>query len=185
MSIRPHRVQVHLFDGYWEDIGTIRSFYEANLALADLNPPFDFTAEQSPIYTHARFLPPTRAEDVTIRRSLIADGCMIDRGAVIENSVIGLRCRIGKDVTIRNSVLMGADTYDGTDDETRTALAIGIGDGATIDGAIIDKNCRIGRNVSIQLSESAEPNTDHGEVFVRDGVIVVSKGAALSDGWSL
>src|SRR5690606_24979064 len=105
-AMRSQRVQVHLFDGYWEDIGTIKSFYEANLALAQENPPFQFAMDGAPIYTRARFLPPTRLDGATVRHSLIADGCVIEPGAQIENSVVGLRCRIGRDVQVRNSVLM-------------------------------------------------------------------------------
>jgi glucose-1-phosphate adenylyltransferase len=110
-SIRAKKVQVHIFDGYWEDIGTIRSFYDANLELAQPKPPFDLQSADAPIYTRARSLPPTRADGVTLRHSLISDGCVIGEGSVIENSVIGLRCRIGKNVTIKNSVIMGADFY--------------------------------------------------------------------------
>ena len=111
-SIRARHVQVHLFDGYWEDIGTIKSFYEANLALAKPDAPFDLASAEAPIYSHARFLPPTRIDGATIRGSLVADGSMIEEGAVIENSLIGLRCRIGRNVTIRNSIVMGNDFYE-------------------------------------------------------------------------
>ena len=96
MAIRARKVQCHLFDGYWEDIGTIRAFYDANLALAKEAPPFDLTDDKAPIYSRARFLPPTRIDDVSIKSSLIADGCSIGSGTVIENSIVGLRCRIGK-----------------------------------------------------------------------------------------
>jgi glucose-1-phosphate adenylyltransferase len=110
-SIRARHVQAYLFDGYWEDIGTIRSFFEANLQLAQANPPFSLESPDAPIYTRSRFLPPSRVEEATVSNSLISDGCHIGRGAVIENSVVGLRCRIGAGVVIRNSVLMGADEY--------------------------------------------------------------------------
>ena len=190
MSIRTHHVQVHLFDGYWEDIGTIRSFYEANLALASPNPPFEFIDEGAPIYSRPRFLPPTRTESATIRRSLIADGCFIDSGAVIENSVIGLRCGIGKNVHIKNSVLMGTDYYqtdaDRAFDRAKNRPSIGIGDGTTIDGAIIDKNCRIGCDVKIHRSIDIDTNCDLiNDVVVRDGIIVVPKETILNDGWKL
>ncbi|MEA1949846.1 MAG: glucose-1-phosphate adenylyltransferase, partial [Planctomycetota bacterium] len=110
-SIRARHVQVHLFDGYWEDIGTIKSFYQANIELAGKTPPFDLTSAEAPLYSRARFLPPTRIDGATITRSLIADGCIIEEGAVIENSVIGLRCHIGRDVVIRDSIIMGNDSY--------------------------------------------------------------------------
>lgn len=187
MSIRTHKVHAHLFDGYWEDIGTIRSFYEANLALAHPQPPFDFVVEKAPIYSRPRFLPPTRCEGTQISRSLIADGCEIDEGSVIENSVIGLRCRIGKNVTIRNSVIMGADYYQDQckelDQDDRPP--IGIGDGAYIDGAIVDKNCRVGKGARIELNGHTETDFDQSDVMIRDGIIVVPKGTVLEEGWKL
>ena len=148
-SIRARHVQVHLTDGYWEDIGTIRSFYRANLELASPNAPFDLNSVEAPIYSHARFLPPARIEGATIRDSLLAEGSTIEAGAVIENSVIGLRCRIGRNAIIRNSILMGNDYYETLETQAANGgLAgppLGVGEGAYIDGAIIDKNCRIGR----------------------------------------
>lgn len=194
MSIRARRVQVHPFDGYWEDIGTIRSFYEANLALARQNPPFNFHEEDAPIYSRARYLPPTRLDGAKISDSLIADGCIIEPGAVIENSVIGLRCRIGPGVTIRNSVLMGADYYAEPDllpEPEGASLTtaddrppLGIGEGSIIEGAIVDKNCRIGRHVEIRSKGEVERSSVDG-VTICDGVVVVEKEAVLRDGWSL
>jgi glucose-1-phosphate adenylyltransferase len=189
MSIRTRRVQVHLYDGYWEDIGTIKSFYEANLALAQPDPPFDLCNQDAPIYTHARFLPPTRCAAARMANSLLSDGCTIEEGAVIENSVIGLRCHVGRNVTIRNSVIMGADFYESDQElaanEREQRPRIGIGDGALIEGAIIDKNCRIGSGV--QIKPDANINQDHtvGPVVIRDGVIVVPKESTLADGWKM
>lgn len=188
-AINTKHVQLHLFDGYWEDIGTIRSFYEANLQLAQPNPPFSMSSATSPIYTRARFLPPTRIDGAQITGSLIADGCVIEPGAKVENSVIGLRCRIGRDVTIRNTVLMGADYYEPSakvaQNDTDGLPRIGVGPGSVIDGAIIDKNCRIGANSRIvNDSERTDYDGDAGCV-VRDGVIVVPKNAVLPPGWRL
>ena len=185
MSIRTRKVQVHLFDGYWEDIGTIKAFYDANIALAGSDPPFEFVVEDAPIYTRARFLPPTRLDGVNVKQSLIADGCVVGRGTTIENSVIGLRCRIGNNVTIRNSVLMGADYYGPHEVMTGELASLGVHDGALIEGAIIDKNCRIGRNVKVQPRDGLGEDADFGDVVIRDGVIVVKKGAELKDGWKL
>jgi glucose-1-phosphate adenylyltransferase len=189
MAIRARHVQMHPFDGYWEDIGTIKAFYEANLLLAGPNPPFEFIEENSPIYTRARFLPPTRVQGARITRSLIADGCIIDEGAVIENSVIGLRCRIGKDVTIRDSILMGADFYQQPESISSaiesSVPAVGIGPGSFIEKAIIDKNCRIGKNVRIQNHDKLEGGSDEADVIIRDGIVVVKKDTVLADGWSL
>ena len=188
MSIRTHNVHVHLFDGYWEDIGTIRSFYEANLDLTLPNAPFKMEDQRAPIYTHARSLPPTRCDGVHIKRSLIADGCVIGEGSVIENSVIGLRCKIGKNVTIANSILMGADTYQTEEeilDDDRTGTPnLGVGDGSVLDGVIVDKNCRIGNGVHIRGGDVLKV-PENTPVVIQDGIIVVPKGTILADGWRL
>jgi glucose-1-phosphate adenylyltransferase len=186
-SIRARKVQMHLFDGYWEDIGTIKSFYQCNLDLAAANSPFDLAAADSPIFTRARFLPPSRIDGATIRNSLISDGCVIESGATIEQCVIGLRCRIGRNVTIRKSVVMGADFYESPDEMRREGQSIpmGIGEGTTIEGAIIDKNCRIGRNARVANDAGLESSPETPEAMISDGILVVQKGAALADGWKL
>lgn len=188
MSIRTHHVHAHLFDGYWEDIGTIRSFYEANLDLTLPNAPFKLEDQDSPIYTHARFLPPSRCDGVHIKRSLIADGCVIGEGSTIENSVIGLRCKIGKNVTIANSILMGSDEYQSEDEIQADANAgipkIGVGDGSLLDGVIVDKNCRIGDGVHVRGGDVLKV-PENPAVVIQDGVIVIPKGTILPDGWRL
>ena len=116
--------------------------------------------------------------------SLLADGCLIGDGAVIENSVIGVRCRIGRNVTIRNSILMGADFYESRDQlDANDRPPLEIGEGTLIEGAIVDKNCRIGRNVRIQSESTADSPDLNADVIIRDGVICVQKGAMLPDGW--
>lgn len=188
-SIRSRHVQVHLFDGYWEDIGTIRSFYEANLGLASKEAPFALTSAEAPIYSRGRFLPPSRIDGATIKGSLIADGCMIDDGAVIENSIIGLRCLIGRDVVIRNSILMGNDFYQPLNqrhhDATIGVPSLGVGEGTRIDGAIIDKNCRIGCDVQVVNTRGVDSTEETAYAMVRDGVIVVPKNSTLPNSWVL
>ncbi|MFH1918561.1 MAG: glucose-1-phosphate adenylyltransferase [Planctomycetota bacterium] len=188
-SIRARHVHVHLFDGYWEDIGTIKSFYEANLSLAATEPPFPLFSPHAPIYSRARFLPPSRVDGATIRGSLVADGCQISEGAVIENSVIGLRCLVGRDVVIRNSVLMGNDFYESPVQRLHGAQSghppLGIGEGARIEGAIVDKNCRIGRNVQIVNTSGVDSTEESDVAMIRDGIVVIPKAATLPDGWSL
>ncbi len=181
--IDDHRVQTHLFDGYWEDIGTIGSYFESNLQLAQKTAPFELATATSPIYSRPRYLPPTRVDGAAIERSLIADGCIIEPGTVIENSVIGLRCQIGRDVTIRNSIIMGADFYENPEDCPPGLPPIGIGAGSTIQGAIIDKNCRIGTGAQVvNHDQTVEGNL--GEICaIRDGILVVEKGASLPDNW--
>ena len=185
MSIRTHNVHAHLFDGYWEDIGTIRSFYDANIDLTRPNAPFTLENQDAPIFTHARFLPPTRLDGVQITSSLISDGCVIGEGAVIENSVIGLRCKIGKNVRISNSILMGSDSYQSAKelavDQAQGLPPIGIGDGSLLDGVIVDKNCRIGRNV--QVSNTKPLSNGDSRVVLADGIIVVPKETTLPNEW--
>jgi glucose-1-phosphate adenylyltransferase len=183
-AIRSRRVQLYPFDGYWEDIGTIKSFYEANLRLNDPQPLFDLNVPQAPIFTRARFLPPSRIDGATVQGSLVADGCVVGAGSVIENSVIGLRCKLGKNVVIRNSVLMGNDFYDEPDPAARAngRPPLGIGDGTQIDGAIVDKNCHIGRNVRIVNSEGCDQTEETPYGMICDGVVVVPKEAVIPDG---
>ncbi len=189
LSIRARRVQCHLFDGYWEDVGTIRSFYDANLAIASSNPPFNFADEEAPVYSRARHLPSTRVEGATVSNSLISDGCVIGKGTIIENSVIGLRCHIGENVTIRNSILMGADLYDSEAQKAANAKVrrpnLGVGSDSLLDGVIADKNCAIGRKVKIQRHPGLDANCDIKGVYVRDGIVIVPNGGVLPDGWSL
>jgi glucose-1-phosphate adenylyltransferase len=186
-AIGRRRVQVHLFDGYWEDIGTIGSFYEANLQLAQPNPPFDLNDANAPIYTRPRFLPPSRIDGAMVTGSLVSDGCIIEPGARIENSVIGLRCRIGRDVTIRNSILMGADFYESQESLAASDFAeqppIGIGPGSVIEGAIVDKNCRIGPRVRIINDAHLEDAVCSNQCTIRDGILVVGKETVLPADW--
>ncbi|MEZ6129299.1 MAG: glucose-1-phosphate adenylyltransferase [Planctomycetaceae bacterium] len=182
MAIRKHHVQTHLFDGYWEDIGTTKAFFDANLALAAAEPEFSFASHKRPIFTRPRFLPCSRIDSCTISRSLIADGCIIGPGTIIENSVIGVRTKIGSNVTIRNSVIMGADFYP--EDRHMAADAIGIFDGVTIDGTLVDKNVRIGTNARIIASEAGDGDGDYDDVAVRDGIAVVKKAANIPAHWT-
>jgi len=182
LSIRARRVHVHLFDGYWEDIGTIRAFYNANLALAGEHPPFDLFSKSAPIFTRPRHLSPTRILDATVRSSMIANGGVIESGAIVENSVIGIRTQIGRNSEIRDTIIMGTDQYDDCFDG---GTPQGIGDGTIIRGAIVDKNCRIGRNVRIEPREGLDANCDLKGVHIRDGIIVVPKGTVVPDGWTL
>lgn len=185
-SIRTRHVQVHMFDGYWEDIGTIRAFYQANIDLAKAAPPFQITSPTAPIYSRPRFLPPTRFDGATIKNSLIADGCTIGEGSVIENSVVGLRFKIGKNVTIKNSVIMGADYFQKSEDIAECKRAgtpsIGIGDNVKIEGTIVDKNCRIGSNVVIGNPKGVDSCPETPTYIICDGVVVVPKETTIPDG---
>lgn len=186
-SIRSHHVQAHLFDGYWEDIGTIQSFWKANLDLAADDPPFELTVPGGHTFSRPRFLPPSRISGARIERSLLAEGSTVEAGCHIVNSVIGLRCRIGRDVTIRDSVIMGADYYESPGElqanRDQNQPAVGVGAGSVIERAIIDKNCRIGRNVRIVNSKGLENTEDSRDAVIRDGIIVVPKEVTLADSW--
>lgn len=188
-AIHTRKVQVHLFDGYWEDIGTIRSFYETNLAMAAQNPPFTLANVKMPTYTRSRFLPATQIDGAVIRSSLIADGCSIGEGSVIENSIIGLRSQIGKNCVIRNTILMGADYYLTDEEKAQDAAegkpTIGIADNVMIDGAIIDKNCAIGPDAIITNPDAVEETEEHFFGQIRDGVICVEKNAVIEAKWNL
>ena len=185
-SIKSRHVQAFMFDGYWEDIGTIGAFYRANLDLTSKIPKFNLFDAEAPVFTRARYLPPSKIEETEIDDSIISDGCIVN-GAKITNSVIGLRSRISKGVQIESSFLMGADYYQ-TFEEMRGDLSkglprVGIGEGTTIRRAIIDKNTRIGKNARL-LNEAgvAEADGPGGAYFIRDSIIIVPKNAVIADG---
>ena len=183
-TINTQRVQMHLFDGYWEDIGTIRSFFDANLNLASPDAEFQLVDEHAPIYTRARFLPPTRMAGATVKDSLIANGCVIGEGSVIENSVIGLRTMIAPNVTIKNSIIMGCDFYDARQEVRDVGLEIGAG--SVIENAIIDKNVSMGEKVRIVNSSNRDTtDLEHPVCVIRDGIPIVIKNSTLPAGWDL
>jgi glucose-1-phosphate adenylyltransferase len=178
------RVQSYVHHGYWEDVGTIRSYYEANLALTLPQPPFSFYDAQAPIYTRPRFLAPTKVHACRVEQALIAEGCFI-AGAEIESSVVGIRSRIEAGVQIRRSLLLGADRYE-TPDEIAAAVRrgeppIGIGEGTVVDTAIIDKDARVGRRVRI-ANASRTRERDGAHHYIREGIVIVPKGAVIPDG---
>jgi glucose-1-phosphate adenylyltransferase len=183
-AIQGYSVMAYIFDGYWTDIGTIRSFYEANLGLTSSLPQFNFYNPGMPIFTHPRNLPGSKLNNCTIHQSVISEGCILS-GADIRHCVIGVRSRIGGGSTIKNSVIMGADQYE-TADELVDNVAkkipnIGIGSHCTIINAIVDKNARIGDNVSIINAHNLrEKDSEH--YFIRDGIIVIPKGAYILNG---
>ena len=180
-SIERRNVSGYIFNGYWEDIGTIRAFYEANLDLTDLVPSYSFFEASSPIYTHPRFLPGSKINGATLRQAIISDGCIIS-DAHIERSVIGVRSIIESGATIRNSIVMGADFYETEAPDDRRVPKIGIGRNCVIDRAIIDKNARIADGVVI-TPEGKPADFDGGNYFIRDGIVVVPKNAVIPAGF--
>jgi glucose-1-phosphate adenylyltransferase len=171
-------VAAYVYHGYWQDIGTVRTFYEANLALTAERPPVDFFDPDAPIYTRQRHLAGTRMHDCTVRASLIAEGSCLE-GATIENSVIGIRTRIARGARVLRSVVMGADFYEG--ESAAVAVPIGIGPRALVEGAIVDKNARIGPDVAIR-NASRRTQFDGPGYFIREGIVVIPKNATIPAG---
>ena len=184
---RGDRLQSYLFDDYWEDIGTIGAFYEANLALTDQpNPAFSFYDEQFPIYTRPRYLPPSKLQDAQVTASIIGEGSLL-KACSIHHCVLGVRSRVEDEVVLQDTLLLGADYFEST--EQRLALRqqggipVGVGKGTTVKRAILDKNVRIGNNVTIvnkdHLEEADRP--EHS-FYIRNGIVVVEKNGSIADG---
>lgn len=186
-SAKDYNVQAYLYNGYWEDIGTIEAFYDANLALTQQpQPPFSFYDEQAPIYTRARYLPPTKLLDSHITESMIGEGSIIKQ-CRISHSVLGIRSRIEAGCVIEDTLVMGADYYEPFVERQCSVdqknIPMGIGDNTTIRRAIIDKNSRIGQNVKIINKDRVEEaEREKQGFFIRNGIIVVLKGAAIPNG---
>ncbi|MBW4647454.1 MAG: glucose-1-phosphate adenylyltransferase [Kastovskya adunca ATA6-11-RM4] len=182
-----HNIQAYLFDDYWEDIGTIEAFYNANLALTrQPQPPFSFYDEKAPIYTRARYLPPTKLLDSRVTESIIGEGCILKQ-CRITNSVLGIRSRIEAGCTIEDALIMGADFYEPFAERQsglqEGGVPLGIGEETTIRRAIIDKNARIGRHVQIINKDRVEEAEREDEgFFIRNGIVVVLKNAKITDG---
>jgi glucose-1-phosphate adenylyltransferase len=184
-SISKYNVLSYQYDGYWTDIGNIHSFFEANLALTQDIPEFNLFDNSKAIYTRARMLPPAKISGTTLEKTIIAEGC-ITNASRVENSVIGVRTRIGNGTTVVSSYIMGTDFYE-TLEEMNTSTSnglpkLGIGERCYIKNAIIDKNCRIGNDVRINGGKHLE-NTDHALYAIKEGIVVVKKGAVIPDGF--
>jgi glucose-1-phosphate adenylyltransferase len=186
-AAKDYNVQAYLFKDYWEDIGTIESFYNANLALTHQpDPPFSFYDEKAPIYTHSRHLPPTKLLDCHVNESMVGEGCIL-KECTVTHSVIGIRSRIETDCVIHNALLMGADYYESPLERAKALecgkVPLGIGANSTIQKAIVDKNARIGRNVRIVNKDGVEEGSREELGFViRSGIVVVIKNATIPDG---
>ena len=179
-AISDRRVQAHVFQGYWEDIGTIRSFFEANLALSEVEPSFSFYRPDAVIYSRPRFLPASKINSATIHRAVVSDGCIITE-ASLERCVVGIRSIIETGAVLRNVVMMGADFYESQTSVPAGTPPIGIGRNTTISDAIVDKNARIGERVVI--SPDGNPaEYDGGNYYIRDGIVIIPKNAVIPDG---
>jgi glucose-1-phosphate adenylyltransferase len=185
-AIGKHKILSYQYEGYWTDIGNIDSFFEANLGLTDDIPEFNLFDNSSKIYTRARVLPPSKITgNSTIDKSIVTEGCIIN-GAHIEHSVIGIRSRIGKESTILNSYLMGNDFYQNLEEISsnnhQNILNVGIGERCYINNTIVDKNCKIGNDVRLDGGQHLE-NINTELYTIKDGIIVVKKGAEIPSGF--
>ncbi|MDJ0620797.1 MAG: glucose-1-phosphate adenylyltransferase [Calothrix sp. MO_192.B10] len=186
-AAKDYNLQAYLFDGYWEDIGTIEAFYNANLALTKQpQPPFSFYDEESPIYTRARYLPPSKMLDCQISESMIGEGCIL-KNCRIQHSVLGVRSRVEADSVVEDTLIMGSDYYQAFA-ERQSSLAngevpIGIGQNSIVRRAIIDKNARIGHEVKIINKDNVqEANREQQGFYIRSGIVVVLKNATIPNG---
>jgi len=184
---RGDRLQSYLFDDYWEDIGTIGAFYEANLALTDQpNPAFSFYDEQFPIYTRPRYLPPSKLQDAQITDSIIGEGSLL-KSCSIHHCVLGVRSRVEDEVVLQDTLVMGADYFESAEQRLslrqQGGIPVGVGQGTTVKRAILDKNVRIGNNVTIvnkdHLEEADRPEFSF---YIRNGIVVVEKNGSIADG---
>ena len=188
-EILPHalsrfNVQAHLFDGYWEDIGTIGAFYRANIEMTLPLPPFNFFDAKAPIYTRPRYLPGSKLLDCRIQSSIITEGCIIN-GATLTDSVIGVRSRVEHGARLEGVLMMGADFYQTIEemqaDIDRGYPRVGVGSNCYIRRAIIDKNARIGAGVQI-INEVRRQEYDGDGYYIRDGIVIVPKHGVIADG---
>ncbi len=186
-SIETHAVYSSVYQGYWEDIGTIRAFFEANLDMTAALPQFDFFEMETPVYTRPRFLPASKINGAAIDQAIISDGCVIDRSR-ISQSLIGVRCLIASGCRVHRSILLGANNY-----ETEASKAasdrdgiprIGVGGNTHIENTIVDKNARIGADCVI-TPEDKPQHVDGENYFIRDGIVIIPKNAVIPDGTAI
>lgn len=183
-AIETQKVISYQYEGYWTDIGTIESFFEANLGLTDEVPQFDLYDKDKRVYTHARMLPTSKIHGSVLDETVIADGCVIN-AEKIKKSVIGIRSHIGKDSIVMNTYMMGSDGYDRDNQNSKKGeIGMGIGDRCYIKNAILDKNCRIGDDVRINGGKHLE-DTDTELYSIKDGIVVVKKGAVIPNGFMI
>ncbi len=181
--IADHHVHAYCFDGYWADIGTVRSFFDANIDLTRPLPRFNMFDPVRPVYTNTRFLPGAKINSASVENAILCEGAIVDR-AMVRDSILGVRSRVQPGATIQDCYVMGADYYEAAESLQRIGTAIGIGEGSYIRGAIVDKNARIGRGVQLVNREGLTHYDDpEGRLYVRDGVLVVTKNALLPDGF--
>jgi len=183
-ALQTHRVCAYVFQGAWEDIGTIRNYFDCSLDLTSPTPRFDLFDMNTPVFTRPRFLPSSKLNQAQITQSLISDGCVIEQ-ATVKNSVVGLRSILGRGSLLNRTVMMGSDYYETAESVARHRAAgkppIGIGQNTRIENAIIDKNARVGDNCQISPAGKAK-DQDHALYFVRDGIVIIPKNGVVPHG---
>ncbi len=187
---RDHHVHAHVFDGFWEDLGTIHSYLDVSLSLCEDKPRFEFHSPDGIIYTRVRNLPPSRVSAAKLDRVRLADGCIIQKDVELSRTIVGVRSRICEGARISDAVLIGADLIESDADRARNAqkgvVNLGVGAKTVIKGAIIDKDCRIGRNVHIENSGKTQFENEDADrdalYYIRDGIVVIPRGATIPDG---
>ncbi len=179
-SLESYNVQAHLFEGFWEDIGTVGSYYKTSLEIAGPNPKFRFHEDGKPTYTRPRYLPGARISQAEITNSIICEGSEIDRARIVD-SIIGIRTKIGAGAVIEESVIMGADYFEG-ERQSNSKVPIGVGEGSHVIAAIVDKNARIGKNVVIHGCRTCDDLIEGDGWILRDGIILILKDAVIPDG---
>jgi glucose-1-phosphate adenylyltransferase len=185
-TVAGQRIRGHVYDGYWEDVGTIAAYFRASLALASDNPPFDFHVPEGVIYTRMRNLPASRVLTSDVEQCLISDGCLVGPGTRLRRCVIGVRSRIGRNVSLTDVVMMGANEFEADLTGERRGLSppappLGIGDDSVLERVIVDKNCRIGRGVRIINRHGLAADEGPGYV-IREGIVILPNGAVVADG---
>ncbi|NBQ24241.1 MAG: glucose-1-phosphate adenylyltransferase [Verrucomicrobia bacterium] len=183
-AIKTHKVSSYVFQGYWEDVGTIKAFFEANLDLTSVMPKFNFFDMQSPVFTRPRFLPASKVNGGNIQNSLLSDGCIV-QGAQLKDCMLGIRSIVGEGADLEEVVMMGGDYYESEDSISQAAKQgrprIGIGANTQIRHAIIDKNARIGKHCRITPDDKPQ-EMDHALYHIRDGIVIIPKNAVVPDG---
>lgn len=184
-NLARYRIQAFLVDSYWEDLGTIKSYFDTHLALLGDQPPFDFHSPEGVIFTRMRNLPNSRIRASRIQQCLIADGCVVEAGAQLETCVLGVRSRVGKDVQMKETILLGADQIETEAQRSENVLNgiphVEVGEGSVISRAILDKDCRIGRGVQI-INRNQMLNGEGDYHVIRDGIVVIPNGTVIPDG---
>ena len=185
LAINDYKINAYIFEGYWEDIGTIRNFYDTNLELTTLKPRFDFYDEERPIYTHRRNLPPSKMNFSNIYQSIASEGCIITN-ANISNSIVGIRTTIEPGSSLNGVICMGADFYETEVQKAKNAEEripnVGIGRGSIVNGAILDKNIRVGEGCRIGVDDIQRSDGNYGDYYIVDGVIIIPKNTVLYPG---